>query len=347
MSGLIGLNRLLWPIRYKPLPDELLSCWLIRLAHGHGLKVQTFCNLLFGNRRQVWNRDVDRLGPSWLIEELSRRTGTPMATAERTCLRTLEGRLFPQFKQSGTLPWVLAIGMYHRKRSSYGQQFCPLCLAEDEVPYYRRAWRLAFMTVCPLHEVMLHDRCPQCESPLNFHRAEMGRGVLNDSLEMTMCHACGMDLRQSQVHSVLTYLPELRDWVLTMAREGIDAQDLDDWSVMHHLARLLMSETPFLSLHQHLCRQVGAPVPPIPLGRISISSRELQVRHHLVQLIGYLMLDLTGRLDEAWRSRAIRYNHMLKDFRSPPTKYERVVSRFMNWRDRLQPGPITSRLDHK
>jgi len=49
-----GVRTALWPIRYKPLPDELLSSWLVRLAHGHGLKVQTFCNLIFGNRRQVW-----------------------------------------------------------------------------------------------------------------------------------------------------------------------------------------------------------------------------------------------------------------------------------------------------
>lgn len=70
-------------------------------------------------------------------------------------------------------------------------------------------------------------------------------------------------------------------------------------------------------------------------GRISIESCELKLRHHLIQLIGYLMLDLPGRLDDAWRSRAIRYNHMLKDFKNVPISYERVVSRFMNWRDRL------------
>jgi hypothetical protein len=335
MLGLVGLNQLLWPIRYKPLPDELLSCWLIRLAHGHGLKVQTFSNLLFGHRRQVWNRDVDRLGPSWLIEELSNRTGTPLTVAEATCLRTLEGQLFQHFKLSGALPWVLAMGMYHRKRSAYGQQFCPLCLGADEVPYFRRAWRLAFMTVCPNHQVMLHDRCPQCGSPLSFHRAEMGRGGLDDALEMTMCHECSMDLRQSPVRPVQTYVPEIHEWLLALVAAGLQEQDLDDWNVMHHLARLMMSEIPHLSLHQHLCRQVGAPEWPMPQGRISIESCELDFRHHLMQLIGYLMLDPEDRLDTAWRSRAIRYNHMLKDFKNAPAGYERMVSRFMNWRDRL------------
>lgn len=79
-----GVRVALWPIRYKPLPDELLSSWLVRLAHGHGLKVQTFCNLMFGNRRQVWNRDIDRLAPDWLVEALALHTGTPMELARRT-----------------------------------------------------------------------------------------------------------------------------------------------------------------------------------------------------------------------------------------------------------------------
>lgn len=335
MSGLVGLTRQLWPIRYKPLPDELLSCWLIRLAHGHGLKVQTFGNLLFGQRRQVWNRDVDRLGPSWLMEELSRRTGTPLALAERTCLRTLEGELFPQFKLSGALPWVLNMGMYHRKRSAYGQQFCPLCLKSDEVPYYRRTWRLAFMTICPTHDVLLHDRCPGCSAPLNFHRAEMGRGGLDDALEMSMCHACGMELWQSPVRQVQTYRPEIHEWMLVMASRGVEAHEMDDWNVMHHLTRLMLSEIPHLRLHEHLCCQLGAPERQMPQGRISIESCELELRHHLMQLVGYLMLDLPGRLEDAWRLRAIRYNHMLKDFRNTPTSYERIVSRFMNWRARL------------
>lgn len=51
--------------------DELLSWWRVRLAHGHGLKVQIFYNLIFGNRHQVWSRDIDRLAPDWLVSELS------------------------------------------------------------------------------------------------------------------------------------------------------------------------------------------------------------------------------------------------------------------------------------
>jgi len=104
---------------------------------------------------------------------------------------------------------------------------------------------------------------------------------------------------------------------------------------MHHLARLLMSDAAHLRLHEHLCQQLGAPEWELQEGRISIESCELRLRHHLMQLMGYLMLDLQGGLDAAWRARAIRYNHMLKDFRNAPVGYVWVVSHFENWRNRL------------
>lgn len=109
----------LWPIRYKPLPDELLSSWLVRLAHGHGLKVQTFCNAIFGERLQVWNRDIDRLAPSWLLNELSLRTGTHYSAAASTTLRNYEGLLYRKFRTAGLLHWILVLQMYHRKRLGF------------------------------------------------------------------------------------------------------------------------------------------------------------------------------------------------------------------------------------
>ena len=106
MSGSRGYTTPLWPVRYKPLPDESLSCWLVRLAHGHGMKVQTFCNLIFGNRLQVWNRDIDRLAPAWLLDALALHTGTPAEVVWGTTLRVFEGWLYPCFRTSGHLAWV-------------------------------------------------------------------------------------------------------------------------------------------------------------------------------------------------------------------------------------------------
>lgn len=330
-----GFTSPLWPIRYKPLPDELLSCWLLRLAHGHGLKVQTFCNLLFGNRHQVWNRDIDRLAPDWLLSELSIRTGTSIEAVHATTLRAFEGTLFKKFKVTGHLPWVLPVGMYHRKRSSYGQQFCPLCLGTDSTPYFRRTWRLAFVTTCPTHKIMLHDRCHVCGASVNFHRSEMGRGGMSDAIGMAMCHACGEDLCAAPQRPILSLQSDIGEWPSDIAATGPSQFDLDTWNVMHQMAKLLTTQRTQVSLHQYMCDCLGIHGPPTGVERCTIESAHLMHRHHLMQLIGMLMQDLGGWLENAWRSKAVRYNHMLKDLVDPPVEYLKLVSNFQSWRDRL------------
>ncbi|WP_404990870.1 TniQ family protein [Duganella sp. 3397] len=153
------LSSTIWPIHYKPLPDELLSCWLVRLAHGHGMKAQTFCNVIFGSQRQIWNRDIDRLAPKWLMDELTNRTGTPPEIVFKTTLRAYEGTLYRRFRSAGPLHCILVLQMYHRKRNGYGLQFCPQCLGSDSIPYFRKQWRIALNTVCTTHRKMLLDRC--------------------------------------------------------------------------------------------------------------------------------------------------------------------------------------------
>lgn len=47
----------LWPIHFKPYKNELLSSWLVRLAHAHGLKIQSFYHLEFGSQYEIWNME--------------------------------------------------------------------------------------------------------------------------------------------------------------------------------------------------------------------------------------------------------------------------------------------------
>ena len=195
---LTGLSGNLWPIHLKPFPDELLSSWLIRLAHGHGLKLQTFCSLVFGRDKSMWNRDIDKSAPDWLIAKLATCTGASMQAVVDTTLKSFEGVLYEHHQSNGNTKWVLPLGVYHRTRRSNGLQYCPHCLTEDAEPYYRKRWRLALSTVCTKHNCYLLDACPQCESPLAPHRVDM-RGkefYLRGSLG-AYCWKCGFDLRSA------------------------------------------------------------------------------------------------------------------------------------------------------
>ena len=181
----------LWPIHPHPLPDELLSSWMIRIAHGNGFKVHNFYAEFFGREKQIWNRDIDHHAPPWLLEALEERTGVRRERIEQTTLRNLESWVFEQFTENGITKGVLPLGIFHRTRRSFGQQFCPLCISEDPEPYLRRRWRLAWTFICDRHDVFMQDRCPTCERPLTPHRSDFGvRLGVPEKTTMARCDSC-------------------------------------------------------------------------------------------------------------------------------------------------------------
>lgn len=329
MSGLYGFTSPLWPIRYKPLPDELLSSWIVRLAHGHGMKVQPFCNRLFGNTRQVWNRDVDRLAPAWLLEALATHTGTPACNVFATTLRRYEGVLYERFRSSGHLHWVQVMQMYHRKRMGYGQQYCPQCLRGDPTPYYRTRWRLSIITVCSKHRCMLLDQCLACGSPVSFHRVDTGL-LLDNSRDLAGCVSCGSDLSANASTVVPIYNVEAFQWLVAMvarveqgelAHQGILA-------VLHHMIYLMLSSSSTIHLNEYVAGCLGV----VPLSfsngkRTSVEALPVLQRHQLLIQAAWLMAELAPRLMDAWRSRAIRYNHLHKDFSGMPAWYQAILEK--------------------
>ena len=88
----------IWPLHPQPQPDELLSSWMIRLAHANRFKVHSFYSQFFGRERQVWTRDIDHFAPSWLLHGLSMRSGLSIERLERLTLRHLESTVFERFK---------------------------------------------------------------------------------------------------------------------------------------------------------------------------------------------------------------------------------------------------------
>lgn len=336
-----GFTDPLWPIRYKPLPDELLSCWLVRLAHGHGLKVQTFCNLMFGNKRQVWNRDIDRLAPPWLIEELVRRTGTPSEIAWNTTLHAYEGILYSKFRSAGVLQWILTLKMYHRTRQGFGLQFCPTCMAEDSIPYFRKRWRIALNTICTRHGNMLLDRCPECGSGVAFHRLDMTRADEIEVTPLSYCHLCGFDFRNAAIDKPIVYDPKASQLLLKLNRQ-FDQDiilgsewDVGQFSVMHQLCRIMTARSKHVHLREFILDQVGAQDIELTTGYINFEMRTIHERHHLLQLAAWMLFDFEFRLTSAWHSRGVRYNILLKDFESAPGWYKNIVLKFSNWRERL------------
>lgn len=336
-GGFRGITAPLWPIRYKPLPDELLSSWLVRLAHGHGLKVQTFCNLIFGNRHQVWNRDVDRLAPPWLVDTLARYTGTPLNVAYGTTLKVFDGVLFRNPRPSGHLNWVQSLKIYHRVREGYGQQYCPTCLASDEVPYFRKMWRLSLSTVCLRHRCMLQDRCHACGEAVSFFRIDFGTAAehsVSDTISVARCHGCKTDLGAAPTIAPLVVEADAYDrligWNACVQEQANDQPDpaiSDELDVLRHLCALMLSKKASVKLRAHLLDafDLDDPVGPSEQ-RIPMESLPTGIRHTLLQCGAWLLNDLAVRLSAAVKSGNLRYSHLLRDFDEAPAWYRHSVA---------------------
>jgi len=333
MTGLHGFTTPLWPVRYKPLPDELLSCWLVRLAHGHGLKVQTFCNLLFGNQHQVWNRDIDRLAPAWLLDALVLHTGTPRQATYGTTLRMFDGVLYAHNRATGHLPWIQSLQVYHRKRTGFGQQYCPACLAADSTPYFRKTWRLALMTFCIEHNCQLLDRCWACQAPVSFHRMDMGHAGLFEDAPLSGCFACGADLALGPRMEPRIYDQDAFNLTHDICNRvgqysvGLDVDPQPDvLAVLRHLAALMLSRKRKVHLREYMADRMGVQDPITAItGRPPIESQSSDLRHALIQWAAWLLFDPANRLSGVCSDGAILSNHLVHDFEAPPDWYVRAL----------------------
>lgn len=141
------------------MPGESLSSWRQRggLANGHRM-----FPLMQGELRRTdhdvvsdpgvldwlaWSFDVD-------LEVVQALTLNDLAAS---ALGPVGGRTHPE--------WLLR-SRYSEAESAFGPSFCPQCIDGDRhgQPYFRRHWRLGFLTECSLHGCRLLDRCGACGS---------------------------------------------------------------------------------------------------------------------------------------------------------------------------------------
>jgi len=74
-----------------------------------------------------------------------------------------------------------------RDRTRNGLRYCPECLKTDSIPYYRKSWRLGYVSFCPIHNCLLENDCPSCKSPLFPYRLKWDQNI-------SVCYKCGANL---------------------------------------------------------------------------------------------------------------------------------------------------------
>lgn len=172
-----------WPFKLSPIHDELLSSYLVRSAHAHGLSPHRFARFYLP-RENIWNRDIDlHANPSLIIEiafgaSLDTELVRSMTLSELVPGHPVDGSI----RNSGSR-WCTCLGTQLRSHTRYGLQYCPDCL--DSCPAFLRSWRLSFVFACVKHRQILEDRCGRCQAPVILHRSRFAD---------VLCHQCGAPL---------------------------------------------------------------------------------------------------------------------------------------------------------
>jgi transposase-like protein len=217
-----GNWRRVWPAPIKPLEDELLSSWLVRLSEAHGLTFSNFCRAVWP-KKGVRLLDLEVLPKAEILNTLTEKTGTPMARVEATTLTEYDGRLFIA-SSPRNVQWVLRYGRNRNGEAPQrGLQYCPECLKEDEDLYFRRQWRLALVVICPRHRLQLRDCCHRCGQAVRIIRslANDAKGRLSGTI--TTCWNCRVDLRDLPENLRVSAPPaelEYQQFLLESLREG-------------------------------------------------------------------------------------------------------------------------------
>jgi transposase-like protein len=235
-------------------------------------------------------------------------------------------------------PWVLARHLRVRPQRRFGLQYCPSCLVSDEVPYFRRHWRLAFVVLCPTHRVLLLDRCQKCGAAVSYERQSAKSLTYNKLWILTQCHECSTDLREwaSDRYSNAVDAAELefqaslevtlrRGWI-QLPNNGAVYSHLFFSGLYHMISRLIDGQIG--SRLQTALRQnygINLPIDFSTGQKILLERLDVVQRRGLLHAVNRLLQDWPDRFVEFCRANHLASHLLIRSKRPVPFWYWRVV----------------------
>jgi hypothetical protein len=163
-----------------PFEDELLSSWIVRTAYAHKTHPHTFVNQYLNYRPY-----------SFFLTESD-------ITLDKTMIKIIEEKSHHKIDIHSlmltTYSGFLQENVYDNNPSIFFThlKYCPVCLREDKIPYFRKTWRVVFYNICHKHKCRLYEHCPSCKTNLDISK------MYENELPYTHCHHCGFELKKGR-----------------------------------------------------------------------------------------------------------------------------------------------------
>ncbi len=318
------------PASKPPLDDELLSCWLIRLAHSHLLKAHSFTKILWPDI-EIWNRDIDLNPNPILIKSLSEITCYSEAVIHNTTLQAYNGVLFNNnISTIASAQWILSLSKYHRIIRNKAILFCPSCLENDGInPYFRKKWRLAISFCCPKCNLKLQDCCPECKKPVSFIRNEIGRKSKLSEQPISYCSYCNFNLCKAP-----RLVPSFNEIKLQLElNSALDGEQIsnhipfDYFQVLHYLSYMITSRS---KLFEKIITGIYSEFNIANhIERENTSKRfefnPLEYRIQILEMANWLISNWPSNFISFFTRMGIHSSLLLKDFHELPNWYRNTV----------------------
>lgn len=309
----------------QPLEDELLSSWITRVALEHKRQLSIFLTLFVKKEgSQISRTDIDFLYDEKLYEALVNKSNLTKEDIFKMSLRSEEGYLYSCSVNSLYPP--NEIRKLVDKRNHYGLMYCPRCLAEDKIPYFRKKWRYQFYNVCTRHQIFLTDRCWVCYERINFSKIKHNKNL-------AVCSKCEKDLSTTlftKIQSNYKYGLKAVKWFEKGLDRGyfiINNQKVHSVFIFDSFKRfvylldrkesLILDDFPLINEYKNLCKKLE-----------NYNSKKVSMIYKdffLTAMIYFLFQNYPHNLQKFAKENHITYRDFLHGFKDASFWYKNLI----------------------
>ncbi|PUE67301.1 TniQ family protein [Arcobacter lacus] len=216
----------------EPFKGEIFSSWFARCAYAHKTHPRTFWHLHFPKDKFIYtlSQNIDATVSDEILQILSIKTSFSFSKLRNMTMKSYDGFLQEEIISNGNNKFL----------TNY--RFCPKCLKEDKIPYFKKEHRVVFSTFCKKHKCYLQDKCPKCQSQISVLK------MFNNELSYEYCCNCGFKLANSDVKYIKNKSKyELNCNLINILKKGyIQLEDYYIYSfvffdIISHISKLVLS----------------------------------------------------------------------------------------------------------
>ena len=171
-----------WEFCPIPLQDETFLSWFVRLSKDNCSDPR----LLYIQLKKISslrNNNLDLIGRKLASIQRNLKAQKEILTAIKPFIKeSIHDFQISQYKlnKPKDISNFLNISLKFPR-------FCPYCLEQDEIPFFRDSWFYKPFLVCPVHHSLLLDVCPHCNTPIQFWNTSW-------KSDITSCSECGQSI---------------------------------------------------------------------------------------------------------------------------------------------------------